>query len=131
MRLTDTCSLPSRRYRFLLIYLVLQHNYLKRATKKPTQMSGMIHHITRESKTVKTTLEAHYSDLLLCSCHRQAMKALSWQRKQLNEVVHIFHCCVWKRRSFKFTTQTPQSAQPVCYTVHTEKVTSVALTFFL
>lgn len=87
---------------------------LKKQTSNVTRTSGMIHHIRSETSTVKATLEVHYWDLLPCSCHRQAAKAWAWQRKHLNEVVHIFHCSVWKRWRFKFTAQTPLTAlQPV------------------
>lgn len=71
-------------------------------------MSRMIQHTKSESGKVKATLKVHYSNLLLCSGHRQAMKALTWQRKQLNEAVHIFHSSVWK--GCKFTAQTPETA---------------------
>lgn len=86
-------------------------------------MSRTIHHITSETSSVKATLEVHYSDLLPCSCHRQTMKALTWQRKHLNEVVHIFHCCLEAvpLQGFKFTAHTPQTALPVCKaTLHTD-----------
>lgn len=75
-------------------------------------MSRGIRHIESESSTVKATLEVHYSNTLSCSCHRQAMKALTWQRKHLNEIVHIFHSSVLEVVPLqgKFTApQTPQT----------------------
>ncbi len=77
---------------------------LRVTLKKLKLMSRTIHHIKSETSFVKGTLEVYCSDLFPCSCHEQAMKALAWQRKHLNEVVHIFHCSVWKRCRFKVSS---------------------------
>lgn len=85
-------------------------------------MSRTIQHSKSETSTVKATLEVHYSNLLPYSCQRQAMKALTWQGKQLNEAVHIFHSSVWNLCHFKANSQHRllRLAQPVSEALHTE-----------
>lgn len=86
-------------------------------------MSKMIQHMKSESSAVKGAQEVHYSNLLPCSSHTQLMKASTWQRKHLNEAVHIFHSSVWKQHHFK-----ANSLHILTEALHT-RVTSVSLVF--
>lgn len=93
-------------------------------------MSRGIRHIESETSTVKATLGVHYSNTHSCSsCHRQAMKALTWQRKHLNEIVHIFHSSVWKWCHFKANSQHRLLRPALLQCMKHYTLTCVSLTF--